>query len=300
MKDFGVGLFLLNELETTKTGLSSDELHARLGSAGFTPPDKRTVQRMLEEIRLRKIILEKKGRKYRLLSTGLNLAALLLFVRDLFLDKDHAALFYGDFEVRRGRAYFSDRSDLVNLFYLLIRAIRESKVFTFDYTPRTYDMLRDLEAPTKPKTPRRLRLLPRYIIASGDSFLVLGESFEKQSFYKNHFGKPVCRQYELRGITNINLTEACTPQLNINPHELYRNSVHIWLGGDEYEIETEELWLDDNKVRRKKLKVNGEDEILSLVAASLGKMRILNPPIPLIERANQIGLPHDLMFRFEE
>jgi len=300
VKDFGVALFLLNELEGTRTGLTSDELHARLGSAGFNPPDKRTVQRLLEEYRKRKIIFEKSGRRYSLLSAGSNISSLLNFLRDLLLDKDYASIFYGDIEVRRGRAYFSDRSDLVNLFYLLIRAIRESKVITFNYTPRTYDTLRDMEAPSEPQKPRSVRLLPRYIIASGNSFLALGESYEKQSFYKNHYGKPVCRQYELRGVANLKLTEACAPKLSIDPHDLYRNSVHIWVGGDEYEIEVEELWLGDNKVRRKKLKINGEDEILSLVAASLGKMRILNPPKALVERANQIGLPYDLTFRFEE
>ena len=295
-----MALFLLNELESTETGFTSDELHARLGGAGFPPPDKRTVQRLLEEYRQRRIVFEKKGRRYRLLSAGQNVTSLLAFIRDLLLDKDYAPVFYGDFEVRRGRAYFSDRTDLVQLFYMLIRAIRESKIISFDYTTRTYDMLRDIDAHAEPQRPRSIRLLPRYIVASGNSFLVLGESYEKQSFYENHYRKPICRQYEMRGIANLKLGEGCAPQLNINPHDLYRNSVHIWLGGDEYEIEIEELWLGDNKVRRKKLKVNGEDEILSLVAASLGKMRILNPPNPLIERANQIGLPHDLMFRFEE
>lgn len=299
MKDFGVGLFLLNELENTKTGLTSDELHARLGEGGFTPPDKRTVQRFLEELRGRKIVLEKKGRKYRLFSTGSNLITLLIFIRDLLLDKVYASIFYGEIEARRGRAYFSDRSDLVNLFYQLIRATRESKVVTFDYTPRTYDMLRDIEANSESIKPHSVRLLPRYIVASGNSFLALGESYEKKSFYKNHYRKPVCRQYELRGVANIRLAEACAPQLAIDPHELYRNSVHVWVGGEEYDIEIEEVWLGDNKVRRKKLRINGEDEILSLVAASLGRMRILNPPSQLVERASQIGLPHDLMFRFE-
>lgn len=304
MKDFGAQLFLLNELESTETGLSSDQLHARLGAGGFNPRDKRTLQRALAEFRKRKIVLTKLGRRYKLRSVGSNISSVLTFMRDLLLDKNYNPLFYGDIAISRGKVYFADRTDLVRLFYILICAIRESKAVTFEYTPHAYATLREIDGRSKqatppPKKPHNIRLLPRYIVASGSSFLVLGESYEKQSFYKNHYGKPVCRHYELRGIANVSLTEACNPQLSIDPYELYRNSVHIWLGGDEFEVEIEELWLGDNKVRRKQLKVNGEDEILSLVAASLGKMRIVNPPPELAMRAEQIGLPADLVFKHE-
>ena len=303
MKDFGARLFLLHELESVKDGLGTDQLQARLGAAGFNPRDKRTLQRALTDFRKRKITLAKKGRRYLLQSSGENSGRLLTFLRDLLIDKEYAHIFYGDIAIDRGKAYFADRADLVHLFYLLIQAIREGKLLTFDYTPHAYATLRETDARSQqgvtPAKVRPVRLLPRYIIASGNSFLVLGESFEKLSFNKNHYKKPVCRQYELRGVANLMLGEACAPQLDIDPHELYRDSVHVWVGGDEYNIEVEELWLGDNKVRRKKLKVNGEDEILSLVAASLGKMRILNPPDALVSRVDEIGLPRSLMFRYE-
>ena len=304
MKDFGAQLFLLNELEGTQAGLSSDELHARLGGAGFNPRDKRTLQRALTDFRERKITLAKKGRRYLLQSSGENTGRLLTFLRDLVIDKEYAHIFYGDIAIDRGKAYFADRADMVHLFYLLVQAIHEGKLLTFDYTPYAYATLRETDARSQqgvtPAKVRPVRLLPRYIIASGNSFLVLGESFEKQSFYKNHYRKPMCRHYEMRGMTNIALGDKCAAQLSIDPHQLYRDSVHVWVGGDEYELEIEELWLGDYKVRRKKLKVNGEDEILSLVAASLGKMRILNPPEALFARADEIGLPRELIFRFEK
>jgi hypothetical protein len=304
VKDFSLLFFLLHELEKTPAPISSEDLDTLIRRSGLVPKDKRTLQRVLAEFRQRKISLENPRRRYRLVSSGSNTPGILAFLRDMFLSKIFAPVFYGDLDVRRGKAYFAERDDLVRLYYPLVTAIREEKVVNFDYLPYAHTTLNAMgsnpKAESKPQKMRTLRVLPRYLVASGNSFLVLGEYFERKSFNRNDFRPAECRHYELRGVTNVVVGDAQKPALDINPHELYRDSVHIWVGGEEHQIEIEELWLGDYKVRRKKLKVNGEDEILSLVASSLGRMRIINPPQELIDRADDIGLPRELMFRMDK
>lgn len=303
MKDLSLALYLLRELEATPAGLSSDELHAKIGAAGLPVPDKRTVQRMLADFSRRGIRLLRKGRRLRLESSGANLTPTLTLVRALMLDKSFTPNFYGDFSVRRGLDYFAHRSDVVALFYDLTRAIRDERVVTFRHTAQNHESLWRINLPTRQHGARRqtkaVRLLPRFLVTGGNSFLVLGEAFAKKSFYRNDFSKPVCRHYELRGVEDLTIHEREKAQLTIDPAQLYRNSLSIWVGGEEYEVHIEELWLGDQRVRRRKLKVNGEDEILSLVASSLGRMRVINPPEGLVMRADEIGLPHELLFRFE-
>lgn len=70
------------------------------------------------------------------------------------------------------------------------------------------------------------------------------------------------------------------------------------MGGLKYEI-TLKVILPDEKVEKKKLKVNGEDEILSKVMGSLGRMKIINAPQELKDRAAELNLPLGFIFEDE-
>ena len=303
MKDLFIGLFYLKEIESAPKGLTTDELHSRLGNAGFEVPVKRTVQRDLEDFRDRGIRFGHKNKRYSLTFEGENLRVFLEFLRELLLDKRYKSIFYGDLNVRRGTEYFSGRQGIASLFYDLIHSIIFRRMAIFDYAPQTDLTLfrMKIRQKFKPTDSAKIpvRMLPRYLVISGESFLVLGEFYEKESFYKNHFGKPKQRQYELRGISSLRLVETSKPVLDINPYELYQNSVQVWVGGKIHDLVVEEVFLPSKVTEKKIRKVNGEDEILSLVAASLGRLRIINPPRELIRRAEVIGLPQELVFRFE-
>lgn len=304
MKDLIFGLFYLKEMESAPHGLTTDELHSRLGNAGFEVPHKRTVQRDLEDFRSRGMQFTHKTKRYSLALDENNLRVFLEFFRDLMLDVKYRNLFYGELSVRHGINYFAGRPGVISLFYEAIKAIQAKQLLSFDYVPQTdVTLLRmkirgQFKQTEKSKIP--VRMLPRFLVMAGDSFLVLGEYYEKMSFNRNHFSKPKRRQYELRGISNLKVGELGAPQLEIDPYDLYQNSVQVWVGGREHEIILEEIYLTGKPSVRKIRKVNGENEILSYVAASLGRLRIVNPPKDLIVRANAIGLPEELIFRFEE
>ncbi len=212
--------------------------------------------------------------------------------------------FYGDFDARRGLDYFTDQSQLATFFYQVLHAIGNHKFLTFSYLPQT-DLTRQRIESRRQHFPSidvqkiPVRLMPRYIVASGISFLILGESYIKRLLTKDSYGPPRCRQYEMRGIIDLHVMEEGKSQLKIIPKELYQNSIQVWVGGIEHELVFEEIHSVADGAKRRIRKINGEDEVLALIASSLGKVRIVNPPQPLIERAKQIGLPVELIFRLD-
>lgn len=303
MKDNWRTIFCLAELERSQDGITMDGLHAQLVEADLKPPVIRTLQRDIEALAKRKLHLVKRGHKYRLEPTEANMQAFFQVLREYSLSKQGAPFFFGSIDVQRCVDYFALRTGVITLIYRLLYAIKESAIVTFDYTPQSditkmrMNARAQYQATNKRVIP--VRLLPHRLVVAGNSFLVLGEFYEKQGFFKGQFKSPVVRHYELRGIDNLVHGEKQRPQLKINPAEIYRNSVHVWVGGREYEVELEELWYNGGKPQRRKRKVNGEDEVLSLSAGSLGRIKIVNPPEELRHRAKQIGLPEDLVFRFD-
>lgn len=303
MHDRLVSLFCLKELEQTKNGLTTDEMIARTGNAGFEPLTSKTFQRELNIYKKYGIQILNSRRRHSLKTDEKSLGGLMKFLRDFSKDKKYAHIFYGDIDSMRAQDYFSNHSSVMQLFFDIVMAILEQKYLDFNYTPQSdITRLRMLQRSKHEATNPRVipvHMVPHFIVTAGNSFLVLGEYLEKKGFYKSLFKAPVQRQYELRGIAGLKLGAKAEKQLSISPQEIYRNSVHIWAGGSDYEVELEEFWYEGGKPRRKKRKVNGEDEILSLAAGSLGRIRIVNPPPELIARADVIGLPHELVFRKE-
>lgn len=277
---------------------------ARSGNAGFVPLNPKTFQRELNIYKKYGIEIQNSRRRHILNLDDSSLKGFMKFLHDFSKSKEHAHIFYGDIDSMRGLNYFSGQHPVVSHFYSIITAIIEGRYLDFIYTPQSdLTRLRMLQRSKHEATnPREIpvHMLPHHIVTGGNSFLVLGEYFEKKGFYKSLFKAPVQRHYELRGISGLKLGDKGEKQLTINPQETYRNSIHVWAGGREYEVELEEFWYEGGKPRRKKRKVNGEDEVLSLSAGSLGRIRIVNPPEELRNRAKQIGLPEDLVFRFDD
>ncbi|HMV37045.1 MAG TPA: hypothetical protein PKD60_14185 [Turneriella sp.] len=304
MKDNWRAIFCLAQLERNQDGMTMDRLHSQLVEADLKPPVIRTLQRDIEALGKRKLNLTKRGHKYRFEPTETNMRAFFQVLREYSLSKQGGAFFYGSIDVQRVVDYFAARSGVIDLVYTLLHAIQEKRIVTFDYTPQSdlTKMKMIARANYQPTNPRVIpvRMLPHQLVTAGNSFLVLGEFYERQGLFRGQFKKPVVRHYELRGITKFALAEKETPKLDINPAEIYRNSVHVWAGGHEYDVELEELWYDGGKPQRRKRKVNGEDEVLSLSAGSLGRIKIVNPPEELRNRAKQIGLPEELVFRFDD
>jgi hypothetical protein len=298
-----LSLFCLKELEQNQNGLTTDEMIARTGNAGFVPLIPKTFQRELHIYREYGIEIRNSRRRHILHLDEKSLKGFMKFLHDFSKDEDHAHIFYGDIDSVRGLNYFSSQHPVISHFYSIIMAIIEGRYLDFTYTPQSdLTRLRMLQRSKHEATNPRVipvHMLPHHIVTGGNSFLVLGEYFEKKGFYKSLFKAPVQRHYEMRGISGLKIGEKGEKQLTINAQETYRNSIHVWAGGREYEVELEEFWYEGGKPRRKKRKVNGEDEVLSLAAGSLGRIRIVNPPEELRNRAKQIGLPEDLVFRFD-
>lgn len=303
MKNALMSLFCLRELEQSKAGIKTDDLHSRISNAGHIAPVPRTLQRDLNAFRQRGIEIATSRNRHKLTQTRETLLGFMNFLRSMSVESEYSTHFFGDLDTRKAVDYFSGRTDTIMLVYEILDAIVNKKILLFNYAPQT-DVTRqrmngvDCVHASGKKT-KAVRLLPRYLVFSGNSFLVLGEYYEKKTLYKNHFAKPKPRHFELRGISRICQGETVRPELDINPHEIYRNSVQVWAGGKDYDLDIEEVWHDHSKPQRQKRKVNGEDEILSLAAGSLGRLRVINPPEELVKRANAIGLPHGLIFRFE-
>jgi hypothetical protein len=299
-----IGLFYLKQIENSPEGITTDELHSRLGNAGYQPPHKRTVQRDLEDFRKRGLKFTRKARRYSLKLDDNNLRVFLEFLREISLDSSYQKYFYGELSVRHGVNYFSGRPGTITLFYDSIQAIMQRHILNYDYTPQTDVTLLRMKVRSQFKRTQGskipVRMLPHFLVMAGESFMLLGEYYEKLSFNKGHFARPKERQYEFRGISDLSAAEVARPQLTIDPYQRYQNSLQIWVGGKEHDIVLEEVYFTGKPAVRKMRKVNGENEILSHVAASLGRLRVVNPPQELITRAEEIGLPQDLIFRYEK
>jgi hypothetical protein len=304
MKDNWRALFCLAELERQPAGVKTDTLHRLLAESGLKPPVMRTLQRDIEALRKRNFTLTRRRRSYSLEPTEANRRAFFQLLREFSLSKQGAPFFYGSIDVARSVDYFASRTSVIALIFELLQAMRSARTVYFEYTPQSDITRMRMSARARYQaTDKRIipvRMLPHRLVSGGNSFLVLGEFYEKKGFYKDQYKSPVVRHYELRGIEKLSVGEEQNKKLDIKPEEVYRNSVHIWAGGREYELELEELWYDGGKPHRRKRKVNGEDEVLSLAAGSLGRIKIVNPPDPLRQRARQIGLPEKLVFRFDE
>lgn len=303
MRDLWRAIFSVAELEQHPKGLTLDQLHRRLAESDLNPPVIRTLQREIEYLRQLGFNLLQRGHRYILPAGADNLYAFLQLVKLYSESSSGAPYFYGVIDARRLCNYFAQYGGVITLIYQLLSAIKDRHFVAFDYTPQSDLTWQKILARAKHQSTNSrvipVRLLPHFLVSGGNSFLVLGEYYEKRALFGKYYKDPKVRHYELCGIDKLTLCEAGQSALRIDPEEIYRHSVHIWSGGKIYEVELEELWSEGGKPRRRRRKVNGEDEILSLAASSLGRIKIVNPPEELHARARALGLPESLVFRFE-
>ena len=303
MIDHRLALLLLARLEQATEGISTADLHTAAFDAGFSDPDIRRIQRYLNLFQKRGIGLTRNKRLSKL-NPNCDRRDLFHFIKEILHSVSYNKILFGDFSAVEASLYFESHPAPVSLLHTIVEACLSHQLLVFDYTPQTEltrekMKLRALFAPTRKDT-IPVTLLPRFFIASKASFMVLGEFFPKQSFNKIVLENPRDRQYELRGIANLQVGEVHKPTLDIDPRVRYRNSVNVWVGGTEYSITLEEMDTVGKIACRRQKKVNGEEEILSYVAASLGKIKIVDPPQEIVQRAAQIGLPTELVFRFTQ
>jgi len=140
-----------------------------------------------------------------------------------------------------------------------------------------------------------VKMLPLFFAFAPGKVLICGESYFSGS------GLPVFRQYEIKGIQNIKINSLKERKIKEDLKQKYESSMHIWQGGQIYNLKLEEKNISDPaKSKILSLTVNGEEEILSYVAASLGRLKIMNPPEAIIDKAKQFGLSEDMVFKFEK
>ena len=139
-------------------------------------------------------------------------------------------------------------------------------------------------------------MLPRLLVFGGEEMVILGERYLQAN------EKPRLRQYALPGICNIRRpiksdlplrleNRKIEKSIAFDPDILYQHSLYLWQGGQTHQITLEEHNPGTpNAPRLINKTVNGEEEILSHVAASLSKIKIVNPPLLIEQKAREYGL----------
>ncbi|MDH4262788.1 MAG: hypothetical protein OEV78_07085 [Spirochaetia bacterium] len=283
--DSSAVLFILMILE--KEALNRSRLAGRLAAMGINYTE-RTINRRLIEAENLGFHFERKGHEIVLLkSKSFALSLMRLLSR---WNTESAALksrIIGTIDPERVAGRIENNS--ASFLHDLVKAASEGFLIEFNYKPQTeetsrklVDSLKNIKSgflKHKSHDCIKVQMLPHYLVFSGSEFLVLGET----CFSKNDIRQ---RQYSVAGISNLTLKEIALKSLNINPSELYQYSINVWIDGTLYDLEVEEK-LPAGDLRRKKIKVNGEAEILSYAASKLGNFKILNPPKTLVDKARE-------------
>lgn len=276
--------------------LTAEQLWLRAAGKG---PDRslKTFRRALEDLEDVGIKLSKKRTIVHLPEKQVLCTGFASFLKSaLTLQSTWRSACYGDIDRRAITPLLAEKERPVEFVWQLLDAAVSSKRIEFLYEPQhagTRENLQWVRSIFKIGTPKDrlpVSMIPHYLVFSGQHFLLLGES--------NIGGEPQIRQYEVAGIDKVVVHRPEQKQLQINAAELYQHSLNVWVGGSIHEIELMDI--SEPGERRQKIKVNGEDEILSAVMGSLGKLRIVDPPDEVRRRAEQLGLPEDMVFRFRE
>lgn len=186
------------------------------------------------------------------------------------------------------------------VFCEILRALRDSRVLHYAYRPQHADTRRRL-AKRKARTGRitRAGYMPVAMIPYGFSFggelmLLVGEAIFSETDAPN---SRAYRQYALRGILDPRCGQIENRQLECDFSALYADSIYTWLGGTRYELTIEDARFDEQP-RVYVLRANGEEEALQFVSSALGRIKIINPPPPLVVKAKELGLLTETLFRF--
>jgi hypothetical protein len=200
---------------------------------------------------------------------------------------------YGDVDRRHLARLLCIKPAPAEFLWQLLSAAVESRLVEFQYAPQhpgTREYVRVNPPARNICTPRGMipvSMAVHYLVFAGQHAVLLGESMVD--------GAMELRQYEVAGVGKLHLRGVTARRLKANPAELYRDSVYVWLGGDIHEVELEDH--ADPAGRVCVTRVNGEDEILAYVMASMGNLRFKKAPQAIIQRARELSLPLDRIFR---
>jgi len=283
--DSSAVLYILMILE--KTPVSRSQLAGRLATLGINYTD-RTINRHLLEAENFGFVFQRKGHEIQLVRTDVfSLSMMQLLARWYTESAVLRSCVVGTIDPVRVSHTMENNS--ISFLNNLVKAVLESRIIEFDYKPQTGETIRRLENFLKRGTISffkknatdymRVKMLPHKLVFSGSDFTLLGETYFSEKDIRQ-------RQYSVNGIKNLSLREPALKNLVINTKELYQYSLNIWINGILYDLEIEEKH-PTGESSRKKIKVNGEAEILSYAASKLGNLKILNPPPALVAKARE-------------
>jgi hypothetical protein len=277
-----------------KEALTADQLW--LKASGLGPSrDIKTFRRALEDLEDFGVPIKKERTLFSIEPGPALCSGMLAFLRRAI--DEHAAwrtVCRGDFDKQAISTMLAEKPRPVDLMWTLLDSSVNARRIEFLYEPQhvgTRENLKLVKSAFKIGTPPDrlpVSMIPHNLVFYGTHFLVLGESMIGSELQ--------VRQYEVAGISEVTVRGMEQKQLQINPAELYEHSLRIWVGGNIHEVKL--IDVTDSGERTQTLKVNGEDEILSYVLGSLGRFRIIDPPDEVRRRAEQLGLPEDMVFRF--
>jgi hypothetical protein len=257
----------------------------------------RTVQRYLRELRLvygLNLSGPRRG-ELALPAQGYH-AALARFLKDYFMARRYPPI-HGEPSEKQITAALQDHSQPASLICEVMRAIIQSRRLSFVYKPQHPDTRRKVAARQElrgasivAKGHFAVSMVPRGFSFGGELMLVVGETIFSD-------GRREYRQYAIRGMLNPVCGQAENTQLEFQFSELYADSIYTWLGGRRYELTVEDARFDE-PARIYTLNANGEEEALQFAAASLGRLKIIDPPAEFLLKAKELGLDPAQLFRF--
>ncbi len=291
MTDPDIQFLILRLLE--RSPATAEQLWLRGCSAGIEKSLK-TYRRALDELQQHGMRFTRLNMTYAVPQSIAYCEALAGIFRRLVETKSAwRSVVYGDVDRRHLARLLCIKPAPAEFLWQLLSAAVESRLVEFQYAPQhpgTREYVRVNPPARNICTPRGMipvSMAVHYLVFAGQHAVLLGESMVD--------GAMELRQYEVAGVGKLHLRGVTARRLKANPAELYRDSVYVWLGGDIHEVELEDH--ADPAGRVCVTRVNGEDEILAYVMASMGNLRFKKAPQAIIQRARELSLPLDRIFR---
>jgi hypothetical protein len=254
----------------------------------------RTLQRYVNEFAAFGLELQGERRGELRIRPEAYLSGLSRFIKVMLADRVHPPV-HGEISEKLILEALTPHAFPAKLVADILKAVRESRILNFAYKPQHPETRRKLAAA---KTQRGhgiiknghmpVSLVPCGFSFGGDLMLLVGES-------RYADGKIERRQYALRGMSALRLGEPTKVQLTFDFSEIYADSVYTWLGGEHYLLQIEDRRFDEEP-RHYELRANGEEEVLAFASSALGRVRIINPPDKLVQKAADLGIDSKLIF----
>jgi len=278
--------------------LSTSQIEAKLALTEETPTSLRTIQRE-PLFQTKRGFLKKNGHEYFIEINQEYYLEIGNIIHTIFEQSALRNWTHGTINPRAIAQNLQHFKKPAHVLLQIIEAVENNQILSFFYRPQTEgtaNSLKHVKHLFPINTPRGtmpVKILPRFFIFSTDHFCISGET------YYIGYNKPFYKQYELRGITDIKTENVMTPVLNIDLIEEYKYALKVWHGGKTHKLTLEEKSPGNAaEIKTYEQSVQGEEEILSMVAGSLGRIRIVNPPDEIVDYARRYNLPGDIIFIF--